>query len=206
MIVPQPVVINRRPGQNIPTRRQSCTARLKSGSGQRSGVAAELEFSGAAASALPQTDMQEGQSCTMPKRASHKAPGWKRMDSAARLERAKAWLAAYTGKDLVRAYHKYFGVDRATAVHELKLLGVPVSANYLTDFNNRVRELKQARVLRRKQMREPGVNSLEDLQDERFAFIVGHTPGGAPYGLTWEQTDEELRRQLRTNQAEDKGA
>lgn len=128
------------------------------------------------------------------------------MDSAARLEQAKEWLSIYTGKDRVRGYHKYFGVDRATAVHELKQLGVAVPTNYLTDFNNRVRELKQARALRRKQMREPGVNPLDELQDERFAFIVGHTPGGAPYGLTWEETDEELRRQLRTNQAEDKGA
>jgi hypothetical protein len=26
--------------------------------------------------------------------------------------------------------------------------------------------------------------------DENFAFIAGHTEGGAPYGLTWEQVDE----------------
>ena len=26
-------------------------------------------------------------------------------------------------------------------------------------------------------------------QDEHFAFIVGYTSGGVPYGLTWEEWD-----------------
>ncbi len=28
-------------------------------------------------------------------------------------------------------------------------------------------------------------------QDEYFYFIAGYTPGGAPYGITWEQAREE---------------
>jgi len=26
-----------------------------------------------------------------------------------------------------------------------------------------------------------------DWQDDRFYFIAGHTSGGAPYGVTWEE-------------------
>src|SRR5947209_7226045 len=34
------------------------------------------------------------------------------MDRSARLAAAQQWLQTYTGKDLVRGYHKYSGVDR----------------------------------------------------------------------------------------------
>ena len=27
-------------------------------------------------------------------------------------------------------------------------------------------------------------------QDERFAFIVGYTSGGAPYGITWDEWEQ----------------
>lgn len=27
--------------------------------------------------------------------------------------------------------------------------------------------------------------------DENFFFIVGYTSGGAPYGITWEQAEED---------------
>ena len=27
--------------------------------------------------------------------------------------------------------------------------------------------------------------------DENFVFIVGYTSGGAPYGITWEQAEED---------------
>ena len=31
------------------------------------------------------------------------------------------------------------------------------------------------------------LNNLPDWQDDRFFFIAGHTSGGAPYGVTWEE-------------------
>lgn len=30
--------------------------------------------------------------------------------------------------------------------------------------------------------------------DDTFAFIVGYTSGGAPYGITWEEMEEIERR------------
>lgn len=113
------------------------------------------------------------------------------MDESARLAAAKQWLETYTGKDLVRGYHKYFGVDRPVAVRELKLLGVRVDPNYLSDFNACVAQQRKARALKRKQRRDEKAETVRDHQDERFAFIAGYTSGGAPYGLTWEELGEE---------------
>ena len=41
-----------------------------------------------------------------------------------RLEAASQWLTTYKGKRIVRGYAKWFRVDRATALHDLQLLGV----------------------------------------------------------------------------------
>ncbi|MDU0458959.1 MAG: hypothetical protein RW306_09545 [Geobacteraceae bacterium] len=35
---------------------------------------------------------------------------------------------------------------------------------------------------------------LEPESDDCFAFIAGYTPGGAPYGITWEEQEEIERR------------
>lgn len=48
------------------------------------------------------------------------------------------------------------------------------------------RDRKQAKK-RRKQKEE----IFEDIyQDDYFFFIAGYTPGGAPYGVTWEEARE----------------
>ena len=113
------------------------------------------------------------------------------MDQSARLAAAPQWLQTFSGKDPVRGYHKYFGVDRPTAVRELKLLGVPIDPNYLSAFNQRVARQRKARALKRKRERDAAKEPARDDQDERFAFIAGHTSGGAPYGLTHEELGEE---------------
>lgn len=33
----------------------------------------------------------------------------------------------------------------------------------------------------------PAVEFLSEDMDDRFAFIAGYTPGGFPYGTTWEE-------------------
>ena len=91
---------------------------------------------------------------------------------------------------MVRGNHKYFGVDRPTAVRELKLLGVRVDPNYLSDFFARVAQQRKARASKRKQRRDARAEPISDYQDECFAFNAGHTPGGATFGLTWEELGE----------------
>ena len=46
---------------------------------------------------------------------------------------------------------------------------------------------------RRKKNREEFKEKLFEF-DETFAFIVGYTSGGAPYGVTWEEMKEIEKR------------
>lgn len=57
-------------------------------------------------------------------------PRRKRMLRAARLASAKdtRWVESYVGRDIVRGYARWYGVDLVCAVIELRLLGVPVTA------------------------------------------------------------------------------
>ena len=43
---------------------------------------------------------------------------------------------------------------------------------------------------KKKKRQEPDI-----YQDENFAFIAGYTPGGSPYGITWEEQAEIDRRE-----------
>lgn len=45
--------------------------------------------------------------------------------------------------------------------------------------------MKRNRKLRRENLTE------EPFLDENLSFIVGYTSGGAPYGITWEETTDE---------------
>jgi hypothetical protein len=114
-------------------------------------------------------------------------PRRKRMKRPQRLESAKSWLETYEGNKVVRDYRKRYGVDFETAFTELALLGVPIDP----DYRERVLQSAAAQAVakRRKkaerkaeQERQPGIES-----DDHFAFIVGYTSGGAPYGLTWAE-------------------
>lgn len=83
------------------------------------------------------------------------------MKRKARLQSAKTWLARYPGKNMVKGYSSHFAVDKLCAVKELQMIGVS----------------------------EEGRNKYAD-SDENFAFIAGYSPGGFPYGITWEEWAE----------------
>ena len=104
-----------------------------------------------------------------------------------RLQSAKNWLPTYEGKNVFRGYRKRYGVDWPTALRELEMLGVEVNPAYREQVLRTVQE--QAEAKKRKRLEKAA--ELESMsgneQDEYFAFIVGYTPGGAPYGITWEE-------------------
>lgn len=123
------------------------------------------------------------------KRKQNLPPRRKRFKRAQRLESAKAWLATYQGNKIVKDYRQRYGVDWQTAFTELEMLDVPIDPEY----KRRVLQSAEAQLAakRRKKaereaklQKEPGFD-----QDEHFAFIVGYTSGGFPYGLTWEEWD-----------------
>jgi len=118
-------------------------------------------------------------------------PRHKRMTRDTRLQSAKQWLQTYTGKNVVRGYCKWYGVDSLAAVIELRQLGVPIPTT------------KEAE-LRRKAVRKstvPKVAKVEDNPDSdwTFAFIAGYTTAGFPYGITWEEL-EEIEKTDKANQ------
>jgi hypothetical protein len=42
---------------------------------------------------------------------------------------------------------------------------------------------------------------IEPESDEHFAYIAGYTSGGAPYGITWEEQEENEHRAPAKNSA-----
>jgi hypothetical protein len=121
------------------------------------------------------------------KRKQNQPPGRKHMKRAQRLQSARSWLETYEGNKVARDYRRRYGVDWQSAFVELEMLDVPIDP----DYKERVLQSAAAQTAarRRKQTeRKPEQEKLLGIEsDDRFAFIVGYTGGGAPYGLTWEE-------------------
>lgn len=115
------------------------------------------------------------------------APRRKRMTRAGRLSCAKdtQWVQKYRGKNIVKGYARWFGVDFLSAVTELRQLGVFVSGQR----EAQLRETMKNRASAAK--RKPPVRQPMEFPEcnESFAFIAGYTSGGAPYGVTWEEAE-----------------
>lgn len=129
----------------------------------------------------------------MSRRKSHQhGPRRKRMTRQARLRSAKhtRWVEQYTGKNIVESYRKWFAVDPLCAVLELRMLGVSIPG----EIENRAKEFSQARAKAKQSRRQSAAQceldeTLTD-SDEMFAYIAGYTPGGVPYGVTWDEFGE----------------
>jgi len=122
-------------------------------------------------------------------------PRTKRMNRKKRLQAAPRWLSEYKGSHVVRSYRKKFGVDWLCAVAELKLLGVQIDPEYVSQLQRTVQE--QAKKKQQKRLeRESAATDKEWSERYRYSegdfyFVAGHTSNGVPYGITWE----EARRQ-----------
>lgn len=104
----------------------------------------------------------------------------------ARLKQARAWYAEQNFTEeshVVKAYRKRFNVDKDCAMKELCMLGV------LSPEKQRSYESQLAAKARKRAERKAAKASVDTnpYQDENFFFIVGYTPGGAPYGVTWDE-------------------
>jgi hypothetical protein len=82
-------------------------------------------------------------------------------------------------------------VDLLCAVVELRALGVDISRERELQLRGTV----DSRAATRKKKRAAANRWAADPDsDENFAYIAGYTPGGAPFGLTWEEQEEIERR------------
>ena len=117
-------------------------------------------------------------------------PRRKRLKREQWLESAKSWLPTYEGKNIFRGYRKRYGVDWPTALRELEMLGVRVDPAYREQVLRTVQEQAEAKKRRRLEKATELETMVGIEQDDYFAFIVGYTPGGAPYGITWEEWEQ----------------
>ena len=104
-----------------------------------------------------------------------------------RLESAKSWLPTGEGKNIFPGYRKRYGVDWPTALREVEMLGVEVSPAYREQVLRTVQEQAEARKRKRLERAAELESALGIEQDDCFAYIIGYTSGGAPYGITWEE-------------------
>ena len=115
----------------------------------------------------------------------------KRMDRKRRLDSAKHWLPTYKGKNIIKGYKKHYGVDWICAIKELELLGVDLNPEYVQELKITVKNHFIARQrLKESRKLEQEFEEFSD-SNEIFAFIAGYTSGGLPYGITWEEWENE---------------
>jgi hypothetical protein len=114
-----------------------------------------------------------------------------RMKRPARLQAARSWVQSYQGKNLVRGYRKRFAVDFPTAINELRLLGIKIDPAYEKNLNASLAGERKAKAAKLEQQLERDELARASYQDSNFAFIVGYTSMGFPYGVTWEEMDED---------------
>ncbi len=125
------------------------------------------------------------------KRKKALPPRRKRMNRKSRLKSARHWLRDYEGTHLARAYRKRFGVDWPCAFEELEMLGVAFDPAYVEEVLRGVERDAEAKRKKKAEARAGALSSLGVDQDEHFAYIIGYTAGGLPYGLTWDEYEAE---------------
>jgi len=111
-----------------------------------------------------------------------------------RLPKAKIWLetCSYNGKQLVHAYAKKFHTGLKVSITELRLLGMSISDEYEQAVKRSLAEQAEQKRIKKENKLHAHPDFIE--QNDHFAYIVGYTAGGAPYGLTWDELDDEERQ------------
>ncbi len=105
-----------------------------------------------------------------------------------RLAEARGWYPEQhftNDSHIVKAYRKQFHVNKDCAMKELCLLGM-LPAEKQKAYEKQLAAKARKRAARKSTAKE----TLLD-QDENFFFIAGYTSGGAPYGVTWDEVDDE---------------
>jgi hypothetical protein len=120
----------------------------------------------------------------MSKKKKSNTPRAKRMTRQSRLSSGKHWLAKHKGQKTVRAYAKHYGVDRLCALLELRILGLSIS-------EEEIENARRMQASANKKKTERTSESIYEDSGDMFCFIAGYTPGGLPYGVTWEEADEQ---------------
>jgi hypothetical protein len=101
-----------------------------------------------------------------------------------RLLCARNWMQKYSGKRIYHGYAKYFGVSKLCAVSELEILGVI----FPPDLKDSLIRAENNKCKQREKAKNKQENQRIDIEDN-FAYIMGYTSGGIPYGLNWDEAE-----------------
>ena len=120
----------------------------------------------------------------MKKAKRNNTPRRKRLNRKQRVSIARDWIKSYTGKNIVRGYANWCGVDLLCAIVELKIAGQNISEVY----ESQVRKSNEDKILQRKKTKEKKESVeieseyIDDWESE-FEFIAGYTSNGVPFGI-----------------------
>ena len=110
------------------------------------------------------------------------APKRKRLKRHQRLQDSKRWIFGFKGKNLVKSYKKWYGVDIICAINELEMMGYDLS-QYKKEIKRQFK-IEQKKKEERKRLE---IENHEPWQDGNFYYIAGYTSAGVPYGITWDE-------------------
>lgn len=129
----------------------------------------------------------------MKKKKINRSPRRKRMkkESCLRSARDTGWVTNYQGKNVIKGYSNWFGVDLLTAITELRMLGVQIDTAREAEVRASIQSLTEARRRHSEALAQKKIDEIYSDADDTFAYIAGYTAGGVPYGVTWEELDEQ---------------
>jgi hypothetical protein len=124
----------------------------------------------------------------MKKKKHSSTPKRKRLNRKQRISMTKNWLKTYDGKNIVKGYSNWFGVDLLCAIAELRIAGEDISI----DYEEKIQKSHMERINQRKLKKEHSEFEQEQINewDEEFEFIAGYTSNGVPYGIRKEEIFE----------------
>jgi len=115
-------------------------------------------------------------------------PRRKRFNRQQRLQSAEKWIPTYNGKNLVRGYKKWYGVDFIYAIKELEMLNYEIDPKYKKQILQQEKAKRKAAEKQNK--KEDDINYD---QNANFYYIAGYTSAGFPYGVTWEEYERDIK-------------
>lgn len=125
----------------------------------------------------------------MKKRKQNNTPRRKRLNRKQRISIARDWLKSYNGKNNVKGYSNWFGVDLLCAIAELRIVGENISVEY----ESKVRKSLEDRLFQRKNTKKQIEidNKYIDCWESEFEFIAGYTSNGFPFGIRKDELTED---------------
>ena len=95
---------------------------------------------------------------------------------------------------MLQGYSNCFGVDLLCAVNELRILGIKFSAEREAQLKLSVKAHVNAKRKKKAERTQREYDCSSSDSDDTYAYIAGYTPAGFPYGIRWEELDDEPDR------------